>query len=167
MPMPPRGVFCIDTRMPHSPDVFAIPPRLRSKAIGGFATLGSWCAHNDHSGFVSTPVAQRFVPPAVIAAMTEVGLLHHCPEEDGYFLGHGRHNAYDLWMIERSDYRRKIPQRVRELVYRRDGYACVECQSQDNLSLDHIHPWSMGGSDDPANLQTLCRPCNSRKGARI
>lgn len=62
--------------------------------------------------------------------------------------------------------RAKIPRRIRELVYRRDGHRCRRCGSQQDLSLDHIEPWSFGGSDDLENLQTLCRSCNSRKGAR-
>ena len=32
---------------------------------------------------------------------------------------------------------------------------------------DAIHPYSLGGEDTFDNLQTLCRPCNSRKGARV
>lgn len=63
--------------------------------------------------------------------------------------------------------RAHIPDHVRALVYARDGHACASCGSTENLSLDHIKPWSKGGSDDESNLQTLCTPCNSSKGARI
>lgn len=35
------------------------------------------------------------------------------------------------------------------------------------LSIDHIHPERHGGTLDEDNLQTLCRPCNSRKGSRV
>ncbi|MDX3109700.1 HNH endonuclease [Nonomuraea angiospora] len=60
-----------------------------------------------------------------------------------------------------------IPATVRAMVYARDGHACRHCGATADLSIDHIHPFSRGGSDDLENFQTLCRPCNSRKGARI
>lgn len=46
----------------------------------------------------------------------------------------------------------------------RDGYQCKNCDSQENLAIDHIIPLSKGGSDDPENLQLLCKSCNSSKG---
>lgn len=64
-------------------------------------------------------------------------------------------------------HRRKIPTDTRDFVYARDGHACLHCGATDRLSLDHIYPHSRGGSDAPDNLQTLCRPCNSRKGSRV
>lgn len=51
-------------------------------------------------------------------------------------------------------------------VFDRDGYECCHCGARKNLTVDHIHPVSKGGTNDPENLQTLCRSCNSRKGAR-
>lgn len=63
--------------------------------------------------------------------------------------------------------RKKIPDALRLKVYERDGYACLHCGTTERLSLDHIHPFSLGGPDTFENLQTLCRPCNSRKGARV
>jgi 5-methylcytosine-specific restriction endonuclease McrA len=54
-------------------------------------------------------------------------------------------------------------------VFRRDGYQCRHCgcvARADELEVDHIVPVSLGGADEPENLQTLCRPCNRRKGNR-
>lgn len=55
----------------------------------------------------------------------------------------------------------------RDRIYQRDGHCCVECGSEADLTLDHIHPRSLAGDDSDDNLRTLCRPCNSRKGARV
>ena len=63
--------------------------------------------------------------------------------------------------------RRKIPEVLRLAVYERDGHKCLHCGTTERLSLDHIHPFSLGGPDTLENLQTICRPCNSRKGARV
>jgi hypothetical protein len=51
-------------------------------------------------------------------------------------------------------------------VWDRDGWECVSCRTHVDLTVDHIIPVSRGGSDELDNLQTMCRPCNSRKGAR-
>ena len=56
---------------------------------------------------------------------------------------------------------------LRAAVYERDGNACLHCGTTERLTLDHIHPWSLGGTDTFDNLQTLCRSCNSKKGARV
>lgn len=60
-----------------------------------------------------------------------------------------------------------IPRQLRQAVYERDGYACLHCGATERLPLDHIYPYSKGGRDTLENLQTLCKPCNSRKGARV
>lgn len=51
-------------------------------------------------------------------------------------------------------------------VYSRDGFKCAKCASIDHLTIDHIKPLARGGTNDIGNLQTLCRPCNSAKGAK-
>lgn len=43
---------------------------------------------------------------------------------------------------------------------------CAYCGAAEDLSVDHIIPISKGGSDEEANLQCLCLPCNLRKGNR-
>ena len=50
-------------------------------------------------------------------------------------------------------------------IWERDNFTCQHCGTRRRLSIDHIKPQSFGGTDDPSNLQTLCKPCNSSKGA--
>ena len=48
-------------------------------------------------------------------------------------------------------------------------YECNECHQHfaaDELTVDHIKPWSLGGPTVLSNAQLLCRTCNSRKGNR-
>lgn len=57
--------------------------------------------------------------------------------------------------------------RLRRLMLIGDGVLeCKACGSPDNLVIDHIHPRSRGGTDLRENLQLLCSPCNSSKGAK-
>ncbi len=79
----------------------------------------------------------------------------------------GRDVAVDLF--DWQPRRKTIPARVRTLVFRRDGYVCVECGQDDvrKLTVDHKIPVHFGGGDDPSNLITRCRPCNSSKGKEL
>ncbi|GEM_PF-3397340 len=61
---------------------------------------------------------------------------------------------------------RAIPFAIRRTIWRRDQGACRyhdlesgrRCPSRFGLEIDHIIPWSHGGSShDPANLRLLCR----------
>lgn len=63
---------------------------------------------------------------------------------------------------------RYIPNHVMVEVAARDGGACRHCGGRDNLAFDHIIPFSQGGASDcAANIQILCRPCNSSKRDRF
>jgi hypothetical protein len=61
----------------------------------------------------------------------------------------------------------KIPEDMRQAVFERDGFACLDCGSDQYLQCDHVHPVSQGGETSMENLQTLCRVCNARKRDRI
>lgn len=56
---------------------------------------------------------------------------------------------------------------LRFRILKRDGYRCQLCgqNAQDGVKLevDHKHPRSKGGTDDPTNLWTLCFDCNRGK----
>ena len=62
--------------------------------------------------------------------------------------------------------KKPIPSKLRWAVFRRDGYCCVKCKSDEDLTADHIHPEVKGGKATIHNLQTLCRSCNSKKGTK-
>jgi hypothetical protein len=63
--------------------------------------------------------------------------------------------------------RRRISNKVKKLVFERDAYRCVKCQSYKDLCVDHIYPYSLGGTNEPHNLQILCWNCNSKKGTKV
>ena len=65
---------------------------------------------------------------------------------------------------------------VTSAVFERDGWVCQRCLrvcrrdgkvTPRMATCDHVVPVSMGGWDDPVNLQTLCLRCNQFKGQRI
>jgi hypothetical protein len=59
-----------------------------------------------------------------------------------------------------------LPAELREAVFAAYGRKCLCCGSVENLAIDHVTPTSRNGTDDPTNLQPLCKRCNSRKGNR-
>lgn len=68
----------------------------------------------------------------------------------------------------------KIPYRLmmshkpsRSMIYKRDGNKCQYCGAIKDLTIDHIHPRSLGGQDTWENLVTACSSCNSKKGGKL
>lgn len=59
-----------------------------------------------------------------------------------------------------------ISKRLRFEILRRDGYKCFYCHnSEDGLTIDHVVPTTLGGTDDPENLVAACPACNSGKSS--
>ena len=66
--------------------------------------------------------------------------------------------------------RKSISASLRFDVFKRDKYTCQICgrSKKDGavLHVDHIRPVARGGTNDKANLQTLCAECNLGKGTK-
>lgn len=60
-----------------------------------------------------------------------------------------------------------IPSELRWAVWERDRFTCLHCGTRRHLSIDHVIPESKGGPATLENLQTLCKPCNSKKRDRL
>lgn len=46
------------------------------------------------------------------------------------------------------------------------GNICLKCGYVGVMTVDHVLPVLLGGSSDISNIQPLCGPCNSSKGAK-
>lgn len=61
-----------------------------------------------------------------------------------------------------------VSKRLRFEILRRDGHQCRYCgrlATDGQLTVDHVVPVSLGGSDAPSNLVAACRDCNAGKAA--
>lgn len=146
--------------------------KMPSRAVFSWVASVCWLSRHDRQVWFPAELARSefYATPRVIEALCEQRLWLR--NQDAFLVPQkvpswgGRDVV--LWKYPPANPGRPtIPARLRIAVYERDGYACLHCGTSDDLTLDHIHPWSRGGPDTYDNLQTLCRSCNSRKGARV
>ncbi len=65
--------------------------------------------------------------------------------------------------------RKGLTKKTRFEVFKRDSFKCQYCGAcapEAVLVVDHIDPFSKGGSDDIMNYITACQPCNAGKSDR-
>lgn len=161
-----------------------LPEHRKIVAAGGDAAWLYICSlayasRNLTDGIIPQAVVARLSdrkqPAKLAAKLTSVGLWHvtghncdRCPQPDvGTYAIHDYLEHQPSAEIVMRRVRPAIPADIRTLVFERDEHTCVECGATEDLTLDHIYPWSLGGPDTPENLRVLRRPCNSRKGARV
>jgi len=97
-----------------------------------------------------------------------------CPNISLMCIAQHKGTSYVYWKavkaIPKSKKRKAIKPKLRFDILERDNHTCQACgatpQDGATLEIDHIQPFSKGGTDDPSNLQVLCRECNAGKGAR-
>jgi hypothetical protein len=71
-----------------------------------------------------------------------------------------RELLYNLEATSSSEAKRKWRQSIKE----HWNYKCAYCESEENLTLDHITPRAKGGNDRITNLVCACDACNKSKG---
>jgi predicted restriction endonuclease len=67
---------------------------------------------------------------------------------------------YNLEATSSSEAKRKWRQSIKE----QWNFKCAYCESEENLTLDHITPRANGGTDRITNLLCACKECNNSKG---
>lgn len=68
----------------------------------------------------------------------------------------------------KSNRRKGLSPRLRYEILRRDNHTCRYCGGQApdvKLTVDHVVPTTLGGSDDPTNLVAACKDCNAGKAS--
>jgi hypothetical protein len=138
-------LLCTANRYRDSTDVFAYP-------YGGLR--------------VDIQTADRLSNDAILSAMT-IAARYALSTWLLPAFEHALHQATSIIRECAAQDSRIIPAPIRRQVFERDGYQCVYCRSDENLQIDHVYPWSKGGTHDLENLQVLCRSCNIRKGASL
>lgn len=61
-----------------------------------------------------------------------------------------------------------LTKRMRYEILRRDNHTCRYCGAAAPdvaLTVDHVIPTALGGTDDPSNLVAACKDCNAGKSA--
>ena len=58
--------------------------------------------------------------------------------------------------------------KLRKFILQRDKHLCQACLPRPTPAnhVDHIRPKAKGGTDEPSNLQALCKPCHDAKTLR-
>lgn len=80
---------------------------------------------------------------------------------------HYEPDIYDeSYLLRKRMYNINVKQwkKIQSFIFKRDNYTCAYCGCIGGvLEVDHIVPFSKGGSDDFNNLITSCRKCNRQK----
>lgn len=152
----PRTMVLLDPLTAGRPEVVELAAANRFRAISVHLFAHVHVTRYGTDGFIHARILPTLHGRKRDAShLCEVGLW--LPEGKGW-------RVLDWSWTQLSRPRLPISRVLRAVIMQRDAYRCRRCGAEDNLSIDHITPWSLGGDNSQDNLQVLCRSCNSRKG---
>lgn len=113
----------------------------------------------------------EYANPAYSAISEDVVLCNFCANKFLNVVHKAQYGQFISWpdtspVVQKGYKKKRIGNSLRMAVYERDGFKCVTCGVQKNLTCDHIKPESLGGETTFENLQTMCKSCNSSKGVK-
>jgi len=67
--------------------------------------------------------------------------------------------------LEKTERKRSLTSADKKRIAAEQGYNCKKCSNRlkTRYHIDHIKPFSQGGSDSARNLQALCSNCHDEK----
>lgn len=133
-----------------------------TEGIGILTLAASWSNQYKTKGVIPKIIVERLLqaPKELADLIVTSGLWEE--DENNYFFANSNYIIF-----EGHEHRLKISASIRQRVLDRDGNKCKYCESDSDLQIDHIIPWSKGGAHGINNFQTLCGTCNRKKGAKL
>lgn len=154
-----KPMVLMDPSIATRPDVLELVSRGKQRAVMVHLFAMVYVTAHDTDGFLFKR-ALKFVHGrrGDVKDLVEVGLWSEF--DDGWGL---------LDWAENQMHRPRVPvpRVVRLQIFERDKFSCRLCGTHHRLSIDHIVPWVLGGTNNVENLQTLCISCNSTKKDNI
>lgn len=103
-------------------------------------------------------------PVEVVKSVVEDFGLFLFSDDRSYFYSESFQNRMRRMKKRKYDISVQEWRKIARYIFSRDDYICQYCGSVGGiLEVDHIIPFSKGGSDDIDNLTTSCRRCNRQK----
>jgi hypothetical protein len=99
----------------------------------------------------------------LMSFFTERQRLDCIAESSGQYINYLDATSYETRRVQANVY--IADKNIRMAVFQRYGKKCLKCSREHNICLDHVIPVYLGGENSLDNLQPLCKPCNSEKGA--
>jgi HNH endonuclease len=73
----------------------------------------------------------------------------------------------DIEIVPPATLKQHAHSRLRGKVLERDGEKCLICETETQLTMQHVTPYSYGGETTLRNLVTLCNDCNQKCGVEL
>jgi hypothetical protein len=160
----------LSTGLPAHPKTKKLIRRCGEAGAWHLVCLILWARANRPDGDLAGMSSAEIEAAAGWAGST--GAFSRALNESGFF--ETGTLAAGFWAPDRSAMARfgricsKTWKRIRLAIFNRDGWRCTYCGNTSGpFECDHVVPISRGGSNDPENLTTACKPCNRSKRAKL